>query len=232
MDIQKSVFEGLDETCIGLNRYYDNNIISLQTQSETLSDIPYQLGIFSSKEKSSNGEDERMKRIKDLITKDFSTLPQLDRSKMRNVISMMQLMSENNGNSENNIDNIIGFIDEIKSDNNDNDGIQKLYNSISGTDFISDVDRLGVNKTLQMSLYDSLMFRANGENYYVPGMKIYAPLFIYSAIDAASSIQSVINSEDQKLSDKNMFDLTSRIAPQTGMYKLTELSYTIDEYGS
>lgn len=225
-EIQKNVFEGLDKNSVAINRYYDNNIISLQTQSETVSDLPYQLGAFSPHERTQDSFEEKLKTIRSILTGDSTFITQLDKSKLNNVISMMELMSKNDGSSESNIDNIVKWV-QLKKDDEDS---TKLYNSISGSDFFSDLSKLGMKKKHIMSLFDSLLFKANGQSYYVPDLKVYAPLTIYSAFDSSTAIQKAINSNGL-LSRENIYDLNSRISPQTGIYKITELSYSIDEYG-
>jgi len=225
-EVQKNVFDGLDKNSVAINRYHDNNIISLQTQSETVSDLPYQLGAFSPHERTQDSFEEKLKSIRQVLNGESSFVSQLDKSKLLNVIGMMELMSKNDGSSESNIDNIIKWI-ELKKDDEDS---TKLYNSISGSDFFSDLSKLGMKKKHIMSLFDSLLFKANGQSYYVPNLKVYAPLTIYSAFDSSTAIQTIINN-NQLLSRRNIFDLNSRISPQTGIYKITQLSYSIDEYG-
>jgi len=62
-------------------------------------------------------------------------------------------------------------------------------------------------------------------------MKIFSPIFIYSAKNSALSIHNSVSNEETITMDQ-IFDLNNRVAPQTGMYKITKLSYSIDQFGN
>jgi len=108
---------------------------------------------------------------------------------------------------------------------------EKIYNSLSGSDFISSFDHIGKKQDLLRSLYDSLLFKANVKSFYVPGLKIFAPVFIYSSLDSSESIKKSLQ-ENETISTDDIFALNSKVAPQTGLYKITKLSYSIDQHGN
>jgi len=226
MELQKKVFENMDENVPLINKYYDNNIISLQSSSETQSDLPYEIGAFSLPKKKEESLDEKLTKIKEYIQKS-ENLPEFERKKVLNRISMMKLMTNSDNSTPTNTQNIVQWIDS--SDN----GVttQQIYNSLSGSDFIASFDHIGSKKELVMSLYDSLLFKASVKNWYVPGMKIFSPIFIYSAKNSALSIHNSVSNEKTITMDQ-IFDLNNRVAPQTGMYKITKLSYSIDQFGN
>jgi len=226
MQLQKEVFENMDKNVPLINKYYDNNIISLQSSSETQSDLPYEIGAFSLPKKKESSLDDKLVKIKEYIQKS-ENLPEFERKKVLNRVSMMKLMASSDNSTPTNTQNIVQWIDS--SDN----GVttQQIYNSLSGSDFITSFDHIGNKKELVMSLYDSLLFKTSVKNWYVPGIKIFSPIFIYSAKDSALSVHNSILNENLITQDQ-FFDINYRMAPQTGMYKITKLSYSIDQYGN
>jgi len=107
-----------------------------------------------------------------------------------------------------------------------------MYNSLSGSNFISSFNDIGVSLKLKRSLFDSLLYKADGSNFYVPQMKIFTPLFIYSNKEYAELAQKHIFNDYEKLSENDLKSIYSKVAPQTGLYKVMKMSYSIDQYGN
>jgi len=106
MQLQKEVFENMDENVPLINKYYDNNIISLQSSSETQSDLPYEIGAFSLPKKKEESLDEKLTKIKEYIQKS-ENLPEFERKKVLNRISMMKLMTNSDNSTPTNTQNIV-----------------------------------------------------------------------------------------------------------------------------
>jgi hypothetical protein len=223
--IQKEVFNGLDDTAIALNKYYDNNILNLASNSETISELPYQLGSFAAISKSNKDYKSRIKKIKQALAIDGILAPS-EQGKLQNTLSMLELMADSENSKTSNTKNIVKWVAQTKNGVDD----KALFNAISGSDVFSSLEDIGIKDKIKRTLFDSLMYRANGTNLFVPKMKLYAPLFLYSAVEAASALREVTNG-DEALGADDVYNLNSRIAPQAGMYKITELSYTIDNTG-
>jgi len=96
----------MDKNSIYINKYADNNIISLQSSSETQSDLPYQIGAFSLPQKHQEGFDEKLKRIRKLL-QNPDILSSTDRSKVENRVAMLQLMANPENSTYTNTENIV-----------------------------------------------------------------------------------------------------------------------------
>jgi len=102
----------MDSNTIKINKYFDNNLLSFKSSSETVSDLPFMLGEFSLPKKKQDSFKQKLEKIRKIlngITGDSgtNTISPTDRSRIENQISMLQLMSENNNNETSNIKNIV-----------------------------------------------------------------------------------------------------------------------------
>lgn len=225
-EIQSKVFNQLDSNVMEINKYFDNNLISLKSSSETLSDMPFMLGEFSLPKKKQDDFEQKLKKIREKL----SALGQMhpsDRSRLENKIALIKRMADAEHNENANIKTIAGFI------NNQNDKpTEDMYNSISGSDFLSSFSDIGIEMKLKRSLFDSLLYKANGSNFYVPNVKLFTPFFLYSSKEYAIKAQEHIYNNYGELSKEDLKNIYSKVAPQTGLYKIMKLNSSIDEYGN
>jgi len=93
-EIERRVFRDLDSSAVvKVNQMRDENIISLKTSSETISDIPYELGVFNTQTLNDETYSDKIKKIA-LALNDSASIPAEDREKLKNALSVMALVAK------------------------------------------------------------------------------------------------------------------------------------------
>jgi hypothetical protein len=219
--IQKNIFNEMDKNAIvKVNQMMDNNVINIQPSSEMISDMPYELGVFNTNTLNQDTYGERIKNIRENI-KNINTLPDEDKLRIQNSLDLMGLISSNSDQRSSVVKDIIDWTVKVK----DNLDSYKLFNSISGSYFLTNVADVGVRERLMPTLYDLLYYTVDCENWYVPKFRPFTPLFLYTGGNSAIELYRKMI-ENPEISP-NAFDvdlLNQRISPQSGLYYITEMT--------
>jgi len=223
-EIQKSVFNEFDKNAIiSINQIYDNNIVTIQTISEMISDMPYELGVFNADTLNNDTYGERIKNIKNNV-RNINTLLGEDKTRIENSLTLMETIVNASDQRSSMIKNIVDWTTKAK----DNLDSYQLFNSISGSYFFTNVADIGVKERLMPTLYDLLYYTIDSESWYVPKFRPFTPVFLYTGGEQAISLyKKLIENPQAGLEGEEVALLNTRISPQSGLYYITEMSEKI-----
>jgi DNA-binding protein Fis len=227
-EIQTSVFRELDDdTVVKLNQSQDLNLFRLKTSSETITDVPYTLGVFNSQTMNEETYSDKIENIR-LALNESSTIPEEDISKLKNSLSVMSLLARGADQRTSSIHQVIKWASGVKAGLDQ----RRLYNSISGSSFISDLTDIGIKEKLMPTLYDLLYYTVDAENWYVPNFKPFTPFFLYTGGDKAFQLYQRLHDNPSYIPDgEEIAFLHNRISPQSGMYYVDQMTEKVSADG-
>ena len=231
-DVQEQVLLNLEKSSmIYINHNYDQNIISMNFIANYGSDMPFKLGLYSNSVKKDNSIEnaEKLRNLKKAIDNNGSGIANSqDRKKLSSTLGFMALAAKSEHNVGSNMRNIMAWAGN-KSDLT-NRAIQEevMDSPIWSEKLFQDTN---LHNDLK-SLYDMMNFEVSAKTYFVPEAKLWMPTFIYSGGEDIKDLHSNLAKNNFKLEGAEWANqILDRISIQSGMYKITEFGWEINQYG-